>query len=103
MSIRINVTPELLKGKASELRSLKANHDENMAKMRSLILNLSEIFEGQAHASLVNEYESMQSTFTNFSNMIDGYAKWLDNAAVRFEEQDTSGSAAINSTMQDFG
>lgn len=103
MSVKIQVTPELLREKSGELRTLKSNHDENMAKMRSLIMNLNEIFEGKAHASLIQEYESMQSTFTNFSNMIENYAKWLDTAANRFEEQDASDTTTYQNNIQDFG
>ena len=96
MGIKIHVTPDLLRGKAGELRTLRANHDENMAKMRSLIMNLEEIFGGQAKEGMFAQYESMQSTFTNFSNMIEEYAKFLDKAAVDFEDRDNAGSSAIN-------
>ncbi len=36
----IQVTPDLLNSKANELRGLKAQHDEAMSKMRTLILGL---------------------------------------------------------------
>ena len=34
----IQVTPEVLNSKANEVRSLKAQHDDTMAKLRSLFL-----------------------------------------------------------------
>lgn len=95
----IQVTPDLLTGKASELRSLKGQHDEAMAKMRTLIMGLNEIWKGDAQAAFVSKYESMQSTFTNFSQMLEDYAKLMDVAAKKLQETDTS----LQATMQSFG
>lgn len=95
----ILVTPDLLTGKASELRSLKGQHDEAMAKMRTLIMGLNEIWKGDAQTAFVSKYESMQSTFTNFSQMLEDYAKLMDVAAKKLQETDTS----LQATMQSFG
>ena len=93
------VTPDLLKGKANELRTLKGQHDEAMSKMRSLITNLNEVWKGDAQTAFLNKYESMQSTFTNFSQMLEDYAKLMDNAAQQMGDLDTS----LASKMSSFG
>lgn len=95
----IQVTPELLTGKANELRGLKGSHDEAMSKMRTLIMGLNEIWKGDAQAAYVAKYESMQPTFNNFSQMIEDYAKLMDTAAQKLQETDT----ALQSTMNSFG
>jgi WXG100 family type VII secretion target len=95
----IQVTPELLTGKANELRGLRSQHDENMAKMRTLIMGLNEIWKGDAQTAFVSKYESMQSTFTQFSQMIEDYAKLMDTAATKLQETDTS----LAGTMSSFG
>lgn len=95
----IQVTPELLTGKANELRSMKAAHDENMAKMRTLILGLNEFWKGEAQDALVAKYEGMQSTFTSFSEMLENYAKLMDTAAQKLQETDSS----LAATMSGFG
>jgi WXG100 family type VII secretion target len=95
----IQVTPELLTGKANELRSLKGSHDEAMTKMRTLIMGLNEIWKGDAQAAYVAKYESMQPTFNNFSQMIEDYAKLMDTAAQKLQETDQ----ALQSTMNSFG
>ena len=84
----IQVSPDLLMGKATELRSLKAQHDEAMTKMRSLILGLNEIWKGEAQDALVAKYESMQSTFNSFSEMLESYAKLMDTSAQQLSETD---------------
>lgn len=95
----IQVTPDLLSGKANELRSMKAVHDENMAKMKSLIMGLNEIWKGDAQDALVAKYQSMQSTFTSFSEMLETYAKLMDTAAKELENTDSS----LASKMASFG
>ena len=95
----IQVTPELLTGKASELRGLKAEHDETMNKMRTLIMGLNEIWKGDAQNAFVAKYESMQGTFTNFSQMLEGYALLMDTAAQRLQDTDTS----LQGTMNGYG
>ena len=95
----IQVTPELLTGKANELRGLKGSHDEAMTKMLTLIMGLNEIWKGDAQAAYVAKYESMQPTFNNFSQMIEDYAKLMDTAAQKLQETDQ----ALQSTMNSFG
>ena len=95
----IQVTPDLLKGKATELRGLKEEHDNAMEKMRTLITGLNEIWKGDAQDAFLAKYESMRTTFSNFSEMLEEYAKLMDTAAVRLQETDT----ALQGTMNSFG
>lgn len=95
----IQVTPDLLQGKATELRGLKSEHDETMSKMRTMIMGLNEIWKGDAQDAFVAKYESMQPTFTNFSQMLEDYARLMDTAAQKLQETDVS----LQSTMNSFG
>lgn len=91
----IQVTPDLLTDKARELRELKGHNDEAMAKMRTLILGLNEIWKGDAQTAFVEKYESMQFTFDRFSQMLEDYAKLMDTAADKMQEADQSLQAAM--------
>ena len=93
----IQVSPELLTGKATELRTLKAQHDEAMTKMRSLILGLNEILKGEAQDTFIVKYESMQSTFNSFSEMLESYAKLMDVSAQQLQETDQNLKTVIGS------
>ncbi len=95
----IQVTPDLLMGKTNELRGLKSNHDEAMTKMRTLIMGLNEIWKGDAQDALVAKYESMQATFTNFTQMLEDYARLMETSAQKLQETD----AALQSTINSFG
>ena len=94
----IQVTPEVLNSKANEVRSLKAQHDDTMAKLRSLVLALNETWKGEAQDAFVAKFESMQNSFTSFSEMLEGYAKLMDTAAQSSAASDQS----LKSTMQSF-
>ena len=93
----IQVTPDLLNGKATELRGIKDEHDQAMARMRTLILGLNEIWKGEAQDAFVARYESMQSTFQNFSQMIEDYAQLMNTTAQNMQETDSQTASTINS------
>lgn len=93
----IQVTPDLLNGKATELRGIKDEHDQAMARMRTLILGLNEIWKGDAQDAFVAKYESMQSTFQAFSQMIESYASLMNTTAASMEQNDSTLASKINS------
>lgn len=94
----IQVTPEVLNSKATEVRSLKSQHDDTIAKLRSLVLSLNETWKGEAQDAFVAKFESMQPTFSSFSEMLEGYAKLMDAAARELQATDQS----LKGTIQGF-
>ena len=92
----IKIDAETLRSKATEIRNLKSNHDDNINRMRSIVTNLSGVFEGQAGTAYVNQFESMQATFTSFSEMIEMFAAELDSTASNFENLDTTLASQLN-------
>lgn len=95
----IQVTPETLRSRAANVRSYKSQHDDVMAKIKNLVMSLNEVWKGEAQAAFVSKYEGMQPTFTNFSEMLEGYAKLMDTAANELESTDQS----LKTTMNNFG
>lgn len=84
----IQVTPELLEAKANEVRGLKSEHDEVMTKMKSLVHSLEEQWKGEAQTAFVEKFDGMQSTFNDFSEMLEGYASLMDTSAKTLREAD---------------
>ncbi len=93
----IQVTPEVLEGKASELRGLRGEHNDTMSRIGTLVRNTNEIWRGEAQDAYVAKFESMQSVFNNFSEMLEGYAKLMDVAAKEFRARDEELKATMNS------
>ena len=85
MATIIQLTPEVLMSRAAEVRSIRSQHDDLINKLTSLMHNLNETWKGQAQDALIAKYEGMQSTFTNFSAMLEEYAKLMENAANRLQ------------------
>ena len=84
----IKITPDVLRGKANEVRSLRAQHDDVIKRMRSLVNGLSDSWLGQAQSAFVSQFESMQSTFSAFSELMESYAKKMDVAATTMQQTD---------------
>jgi len=95
----IQVTPETLRQKATDVRTYKGEHDDVIAKLKTLVNGLNETWKGEAQDAFLSKFESMQSTFTNFSDMLEGYAKLMDTAATQLEDTDQS----LKQTMSNFG
>lgn len=91
----IQVTPELLEAKANEVRGLKSEHDEVMTKMKTLVHSLEEQWKGQAQEAFVEKFDSMQTTFNDFSEMLEGYASLMDTSAKTLREADEQLKSAI--------
>lgn len=88
MAIRVDA--ETLHSKAGELRTMLSNHNDNVARMRSLVNGLSSEFTGAAATAYIERFNSMESTFTQFSEMIENFATNLDTVANSFTEQDNT-------------
>lgn len=98
-STTIQVSPEMLKQKAKQVRDYKAEHDEVMNKMKTLIYGLNEVWKGDAQTALLQKYEGMQSTFANFSELIEAYAVLMDATAEGMRSEDQAAAARINNTF----
>ena len=81
---------------SNRVRNLRSQHDDTMARLRSLVLALNETWKGEAQDAFVAKFESMQSNFTSFSEMLEGYATLMDTAANQLRETDMS----LKGTMQ---
>lgn len=95
----IQITPELLQQKSSELRKLRGNHDSNMNSLTNLVRGVNEVWKGEAQNAFVSKFESMQVEFKKFSELLEMYAVLMDTAAQEFANTDSS----LKSTMQNFG
>ncbi len=88
MAEMIQVTPDLLREKAGELRGYRSEHDDAINKITNLVNGLPAEFKGGAASAYVEKFNSMQSTFTNFSELLEDLARKLDVAANNFEATD---------------
>jgi hypothetical protein len=81
------LTPEILKEKALDMRSIRSQYDYYVRKMNYLAEELQGLWTNDIQTSFLEELEKMQGTLRDFSNLTDEYAALLDMAA---EELQTS-------------
>ncbi|MBR3306494.1 MAG: WXG100 family type VII secretion target [Lachnospiraceae bacterium] len=84
----IQVSPELLRGKASQVLGYKTEHDTAIKSLDTLIHSLDEIFKGDAQKSVVTEFDNMKALFEKFSNLLQTYADALNMDADELEAKD---------------
>ena len=84
----IQVTPDLLRAQAAEVRNIRDEHEATMMKLTNLVNNLNGIWKGEAQDAFVAQYQSMQPTFRQFSEMLAEYGQKLDSTANVLEETD---------------
>ena len=95
----IQVTPETLISKATNVRRHRGEHEQTMQQLSQLIFSLNEIWRGEAQDAFVERFRSMESTFRNFSEMLEGYAQLMDTAANQLQSTDQQ----LRGTMNSFG
>ena len=67
--------------------------------MKTLIYGLNEIWKGDAQTALLQKYDDMQSTFANFSEIIEAYAVLMDTSAEDMRSVDQAAATRINNTF----
>lgn len=83
---RIQVTPELLREKATEVRGLKDENTAVIQKLTALVNGLTDIWQGEAQIAFQTKFDSMKSTFTQFEQLLESYAADLSTNATIYEQ-----------------
>lgn len=92
--MKIIVTPEEMRSNATSLRSEKANFEQCISSMRTIVNSMSGVFEGEAAAAYVSNFESYNGQFTAFGELLESFQK-LDTAANIMEETDGGLAASM--------
>ena len=95
----IRISPDMLTSRASEVRGLRGEHEQTIQRLTNLVNGLNDIWTGEAQNAFVERYRSMEATFKNFSELLEGYAKLMDTAANQMRETDQ----ALKGQMNSFG
>ena len=76
--MKIIVTPEEMRSNATSLRSEKANFEQCISSMRTIVNSMSGVFEGEAAAAYVSNFESYNGQFTAFGELLESFAQsWI--------------------------
>jgi len=93
----IQVTPDMLRTKSGDVRRCRGEHDTNIQKLTQIVNSLNEVWRGGAQDAFVERFRSMEPTFREFSEMLEGYAKLMDTAARELEQTDQTLKSQMSS------
>ncbi len=86
----IRISPDAMRGRASEYRNQASNVGEVISKMDSLLTALQGEWEGAASASYAARYAELKPGFVKAQELITEIAAALDSTARIMEETDQS-------------
>lgn len=87
---QIRITPEQMRGRASEYRVEAGNVEGVISKMDTLLSNLQSEWEGASSESYAARYQELRPSFVKAQDLINEIATALDATANSIEELDTS-------------
>lgn len=90
MANQIRITPEQMRGRASEYRTEAGNVESVISKLDTLLQNLQGEWEGQASESYAARYQELRPGFVKAEDLIKEIAAALDSTANIVEETDTN-------------
>ena len=90
MANQIRITPDQMRGRASEYRTEAGNVENVITKLDALLQNLQGEWEGQASESYAARYQELRPGFVKAEELIKEIAAALDSTANIVEETDTN-------------
>ena len=83
--VALTFTPEIFRYRAEDIRKSRSEHDATIQRLNQIVFDLEKVWEDEKHTAFVGKYRSMEATFRNFSEMLEGYAQLMDNAATQLQ------------------
>ncbi len=85
---RIMMQPEQMRTNARELEALRQRHLQLMRQMRILMMNLSEIWKGEAQEALVRRFMNESQSINDLSATLEDYVELIHAAAGKIEDME---------------
>ena len=92
----IKISTQVLTSTASEVRSLNAKLDEDLAACNTAMNNLESTWQSDAASDIRAAMNALKPRFEEYKSVIESYAKFLDATAASYEatEQSVQSNAA---------
>ncbi len=93
----LEMNPAGLRASADTVEKLRAEHAEEMKRLRTLVLSLDESWKGEAGDAFIASFLSMDNVFREFEASLGRYAVAMRRAAQSTEALDASIASSIRS------
>lgn len=75
---------------AGTIRSLNQSLTNNLDQIRKEINDLSSVWQSDAGETIQSKINAMQAKFDEYKNIVDSYAKFLDNVVEHYGQTEGS-------------
>jgi len=86
----IQISPENLKNHANKMRKYKRDQENYMNKIRRIVNDLDGNWKGDAQKAFVAKFQSMESVYKQFGDVLEQYADLADKAANEMQTVDNN-------------
>lgn len=86
----IKITLPEVSSSASNIRSINASLDEVLASVSKMMNDLSNVWRGTAGETIVNKFQKFTRKFTDESETIEEYAKFLDYTVSSYDSLEST-------------
>ena len=92
----IMIVPERVRAEAGRIRDCHESYIDVMDRLNNLVVNLADIWEGQAYDAFVSKYKDIQQEMNKFSEVFHFYSKEMETISNNMENTDMSLASKIN-------
>lgn len=92
---KISINPQALRARAAELDDLRAQHDELMRQLRTLVAGLPDIWQGEAQQAFLNKFYTQSKKISELDGTVADFIATVRRAAEAAEEADSALAAKI--------
>ena len=86
----IQISPENLRNHANKMRKYKRDQENYMNKIRRIVNDLDGNWKGDAQKAFVAKFQSMESVYKQFGDVLEQYADLADKAANEMQTVDNN-------------
>ena len=97
MAEGINITLAEVTATASSIRSTNTNLSNTLSQIKTQVANLSGSWQSDASETIRAKMNAMESKFENYREVVESYAKFLDNTVANYEATESSINSAASS------
>lgn len=92
----IQVTTQVLTETAGKIRTINANMDSKLADINNKMNSLESSWQSSAASDIRAAMNAMKPRFEEYKNVVESYAKFLDNTAASYEATETTAQSNAN-------
>jgi WXG100 family type VII secretion target len=93
----ISISLEEVTQVASSMRTTNSALYARLSDIRISMNNLVQNWQSPAEEAIIKKFNKLASTFENYKNIVESYAKFLDNTVTNYQSTESANTNNANS------